>query len=121
MTRDAALYNFFSDFGMTAYPATAVPAKADFPYITYETTGGDWGTSVSIAVNLWFHTESEAFPNAKVTQISEAVGLGGKIIPHDNGMIWVTRGNPWVQAFADETDNSFKRRQLILILEDWRT
>jgi len=120
MTREGALLEFLSGFGMEAYPNTNVPVLAKFPYITFETTAGNWGESISITVNLWYHTESESVPNAKVREISERIGLGGVILDHEDGKIWIRRGSPWVTSLSDDLDHSFKRRQLIFIVEDWR-
>lgn len=120
MTREQALNSFFSGFGMPAYPTTSVPIETTFPYLTYETNGGYWGDSVSMAVNLWYHTESEAVPNEKVREISNAVGMGGKVLKYDGGRVWIARANPFVTPFSDELDHSFKRRQLLFTIEDWR-
>lgn len=120
MTREGALLEFFSSFGLKAYPNTNVPVLTKFPYITYETTGGNFGESVSISVNLWYHTDSETVPNAKAREISDKIGMGGILLDHDDGKVWIKRGSPWVTSLSDEIDRSFKRRQLNLIVEDWR-
>ena len=120
MTREGALYKYFSGFGMPAYPSDAVPDVITFPYLTYETTGGNWGDKVSIAVNLWFHTESETIPNDKTRQISADISLGGLILSYDDGKMWIKRGSPWSISLSDETDPTIKRRQLTIIIEDWR-
>ena len=36
MTPTAALYQFWSSFGITAYPSNRVPEDTAFPFITYE-------------------------------------------------------------------------------------
>jgi len=120
MTREAALYNFFSSFGLPAFLATQVPEVTNFPWLTYEGTGGNWDDSVNIAVQLWYHTEGEAEPNAKVREISEAIGVGGKIINYDGGKMWLKRGTPWVLNIQDEADRSTKAKQLNITIEDWR-
>ena len=58
MTKEAALYQFFSSFGLEAYAETAVPEDAVFPYLTYQaaTSAFEEG-EVSLTVNLWYHTE----------------------------------------------------------------
>lgn len=120
MTRDAALYNFFSSFGLPAYLSTNVPEITAFPWLVYEGTGGNWDEINNIAVTLWYHTESEAVPNAKVRAISEAIGLGGKVISYDGGKMWLKRGAPWCINIQDETDKATKAKQLNLLIEDWR-
>ncbi len=71
MTKDEALYRFFSGFGIPAYPDTAVlnengEPDVVLPYLTYTPVFDAWGGEpVSLTVNLWYRTESEAVPNAK--------------------------------------------------------
>lgn len=118
MTKAAALHQFFSSFGMTAYTATSVPDDAVLPYLTYELSTSAWqGGEVGLTVNLWFYTESEAVPNAKAQELSQAIGLGGKILPCDGGYIWLKRGSPWCQSLKDETSPTIKRRYLNVTAE----
>jgi len=118
MTTTAALYQFFSSFGINAYPVNSVPEKVQFPWLTYETTLGNWGDApISIGVNLWYHTESEAAPNAKVKQISDAIGRGGVMLACDDGVIWVKRGEPWCNSLTDANDSTIKQRVLNISLE----
>ena len=118
MTKTEALYKFFNSFGLTAYPSNSVPDDTVFPWLTYEPTIGNFGDEqLSITVNLWYHTDSEAIPNKKVDDISEAIGMGGVTVPYDDGMIWITRGTPFCQSLSDENDASIKRRMLNVNLE----
>ena len=118
MTKAAALHQFFSSFGMTAYTATSVPEDAIFPYLTYELiTSAFEAGEVGLTVNLWFYTESEAIPNAKAEELSRAIGLGGKILPCDGGYIWLKRGSPWCQSLTDETSPTIKRRYINVTAE----
>ena len=113
MTKGAALYEFFDSFGLTAYAATAVPEDTVFPYLTYELVVDAWdGGEVNIPVNLWFYTTSEAIPNAKAAEISEAIGYGGVLLHCDEGHIWLKRGSPWCQSLSDDTAANIKRRYL---------
>lgn len=118
MTKAAALYQFFSSFDMPAYPVTNVPDDVIFPYLTYELATSAWeGGEVGLTVNLWFHTTSEAVPNAKAEELSAAIGLGGKILRCDGGAIWLKRGSPWCQSLLDDTDKGIKRRYLNISAE----
>lgn len=112
MTKGAALQQFFSQF-LTAYTATSVPEDVIFPYLTYDAVFDAWGGEpVSLTVNLWFYTESEAVPNAKADEISKALE-GGAVLDMGNGeYIVLHRGSPWCQALRDETNNNVKRRYL---------
>lgn len=118
MTKGAALQAFFSSFGMEAYAASSVKEDVIFPYLTYDLVTDAWdGGEVSITVNLWFYTESEAIPNAKANEISKAIGIGGNAIPCDDGFIWLKRGSPWCQNLSDETDKNIKRRYINVTAE----
>lgn len=112
MTKGAALQQFFSQF-LTAYTATSVPEDVVFPYLTYDAVFDAWGGEpVSLTVNLWFYTESEAVPNAKADEISKALE-GGAVLDMGNGeYIVLHRGSPWCQPLRDETNNNVKRRYL---------
>lgn len=118
MTKAAALYKFFSGFGITAYPSSSVPEDKEFPWLTYDLVTDAWeGGEVSITINLWYLTESEAVPNAKALEISKAIGYGGKQIPCDGGTIWLKRGQPWCQSLTDDTDARIKRRYINISAE----
>lgn len=118
MTKAAALYQFFASFGMEAYASTSVPDDVTFPYLTYDLITNVWdGGEVGLTVNLWFYTTSEAVPNAKADELSEAIGLGGKVLPCDDGYIWLKRGSPWCQSLSDETSPTVKRRYINVTAE----
>ena len=118
MTKEAALKQFFSGFGISAYPSTAVPNDVVFPYLTYEVITDTWeGGEIGLTVNLWYFTTQEGPPNAKVRELSEAIGMGGKLLPCDGGYIWLKRGTPWCQSLSDETSPTIKRRYLNVTAE----
>lgn len=123
MTKGAALLEFFSGFGLPAYVSTSVPEDAPFPRLTYDPvfTAFDFSGSnmgeVACTVNLWYRSESESIPNAKAQEISDAIGQGGKVIPCDDGYIWIKRGSPFAQPMADPNDDMVKRRYINITLE----
>lgn len=118
MTKSQALFEFFNSFGLKAYPTTAVPDDAVFPWITYENNIGNAGDAqISCAVNLYYYTDSEADPNAKAEEIAQAIGRGGKLIRYDDGSIWIKRGSPWCLALPDQNDSTIKRRSINITLE----
>lgn len=117
MTKEAALQAFFEQF-LPSYAASAVPEDVEFPYLTYELITGAWEEGeVGLTVNLWYYTTSEAAPNAKVREISAAIGMSGTLVPCDNGAIWFKRGSPWAQSLTDSTDTRIKRRYLNVTAE----
>lgn len=119
MTPEAAIYSFLSGFGIPAYAATSVPDQAEFPYIVYDLVVGLWmDVEVNIPVSVYYRTESEAEPNAKVREIASAIGIGGVTIPCDGGMLWIKKGSPWAQAMSIEgEDDKVKRRYVNINIE----
>lgn len=117
MTKDKALYAWFNNL-MPFYPASSVPGDVVFPYGTYELiTDSLYGGEVGLTVNLWFYTESEADPNDKAQEFAQYIGMGGAVIPCDEGYIWIKRGTPWSQSLADESDAKIKRRYINVTAE----
>lgn len=112
MTKEAALYAFFSKFGLTAVASSAVTDDMELPYLTYDVVSAAWGDGpTEIFAQLWYYGDSEKEPNAKAREIAEAIGLGGVLVPCDGGAIWLKRGVPWCQNLSD-TDPLIKRRYL---------
>lgn len=119
MTPEAAVYTFLSSFGIPAYAASSVPDQATFPYLTYDLVLGEWGQpEVNMPVNVWYRTDSEALPNAKVREIGERIGMGGVLLHCDGGALWVKKGSPWAQAVTVEgEDEKVKRRYVNINIE----
>ena len=117
VTTAEALYQFFSGFSIPAYPVDAVPSDAPLPYITYTNTPGYFGEQVSLTAQVWMHTTSEAAISAVVDEIGDAIGYGGKLLPIDNGAIWLKRGTPWCVPVVSQTDTADKMRQLNITAE----
>lgn len=118
MTPEAAIYQFMSSFGIPAYAATATPSDAEFPYITYDLVLGEWMQGeVNMPVNVWYRTDGEAEPNAKVREMSNRID-GGVMLACDGGFVWVKKGSPWAQAVRVEgEDDKVKRRYVNVNLE----
>lgn len=118
MTPEAAIYQFLSGFGIPAYASSSVPDDATFPYLTYDLVIPEpFGDEVTMLVNVWYRTDSEAVPNAKVREIHDAIGMGGVTLPCDGGMIWLKRGLPWAQSVTVASDEKVKRRYVNIDLE----
>ena len=117
MTKGAALQSFFESI-MPAYAETSVPDDAAFPYLTYQLALNAWDNGeTALSINMWFYTNSEAVPNAKTQELSDAIGYGGVTLPCDGGFIWLKRGSPWCQSMRDENDPMIKRRYINVIAE----
>lgn len=124
MTPEAAIYGFLNGFSIPAYASSSVPDQTSpewqgFPYITYDLVIGEWGQpEVNMPVNVWYRTDSEALPNAKVREISKAIGMGGVLLHCDGGALWLKKGSPWAQAMTIEgEDEKVKRRYININIE----
>ena len=117
MTKAAAIYQFWSSFGLTAYEENTVPTDAAFPYITYQLVTDSFDRDVAATASVWYRGESWTDINAKTEEISAHIGLGGKIIKCDGGRIWIKRGQPFAQNMGDESDDLIKRKYLNLTFE----
>lgn len=118
MTKEQALHNFFNQFGITGYRNTSVPDDVIFPFLTYDTPISSFEDDpVSITLNLYFYTDSEAVPDAKAEEIRQAIGMGGVLLNFDGGAIWLKRGVPWCQSLVDETNHNIKRRYINITAE----
>lgn len=114
MTKAAALYQFFSSFGLEAWEENSVYAlesPPEFPYLTYEMRTdafGDYDTAITFSI--WYRSTSWAAANAKVEEISAAIGRGGTIMHVDGGYILIMRGSPFAQSLGDPSDDMIKRK-----------
>lgn len=118
MTKEQALHQFFNSFGITGYRNTSVPDDAIFPFSTYTAPVSSFGEDpVSITLNLYYFTDSEADPDAKAEEIRQAIGRGGVILKCDGGAIWLKWGVPWCQSLVDDTNRSIKRRYINITAE----
>ena len=117
MTKAAAIYQFWSGFGLTAYEENTVPEDVAFPYVTYQLVTDSFDREVAATASLWYRGESWTAINAKTEEISAHIGLGGKIIKCDGGRIWIKRGQPFAQNMGDESDDLIKRKYLNVNIE----
>ena len=118
MTKEQALYQFFNSFDITGYRTTSVPDDVIFPYLTFDVPISSFEEDpVSITLNLYYYTDSEAEPDAKAEAIRNAIGMGGKLLKCDGGAIWLKWGSPWCQSLVDETNRNIKRRYINITAE----
>ena len=117
MTKAAAIYQFWSGFGLTAYEENTVPDDATFPYITYQLVTDSFDREVPVTASLWYRSESWTAINAKTEEISQEISRGGKILSCNGGAIWLKRGQPFAQNMGDENDDLIKRKYLNITAE----
>ena len=112
MTKAAAIYDFWTGFGLPAFEENSVPTGEDapaFPYVTYQLITDSFGGGVAMTASLWYRDSSWVNANAKADEISEAIGYGGNIIGRDGRAIWLKRGQPFAQRMGDASDKKIKR------------
>lgn len=122
MDKFQAIHSFWSSFGLPAYDENTVPDgddKPSLPYITYDAVIGNFGDFVAMSASLWYYGTSWSQITTKMIQIESAIGLGGKIIDCDGGILWIKRGSPFAQRVSDPDD--MIRRILINIEAEFIT
>lgn len=117
MTKAAAIYQFWSGFGLTAYEENTVPTDASFPYVTYQLVTDSFDREIPLTASLWYRSESWTGINAKTEEISQKISRGGKIISCDGGAIWLKRGQPFAQSMGDDSDDLIKRKYINIVAE----
>jgi len=110
-----ALYRFFSGFGLPAFVENNVPEEATLPYITYQMVVPDWRDTAVMYARVWYRSTSFSAINAKVDQISAAIGEGVSI-PTSGGAVYLNKGSPFAQYMPMEGDDTLKVVYLNLII-----
>ena len=120
MTKEAALFTFWSRFGVPAYDEQSVPTGSiapNFPYITYQVSTDSFGNEISLTGSVWYKSTSWKDANKKAQEISDYIGMGGVMILCDGGAIWIKRGTPFAQSMGDPSDDMIKRKYINLTAE----
>jgi hypothetical protein len=118
--KEQALHQFWSGFGWKAYDENTVPDNAmeqlGGHYITYSVVTAALDEPVPIHANLWMRDTSWEEITQKANAISEAIGIGGVVIPFDSGYLWICRGTPFSQRLP-ESDDTIRKIYLNLMVE----
>ena len=109
MNTSQALQSFWSSFDLPAYDEKTVPDKAELPYITYETRDDFFGNQAALTASLWYRSSSWESITLKEQSIAEYITRGGKMLPTDDGGMWLKRGTPWAQRMDDPSDDKIRR------------
>ncbi len=107
MDKLQALHSFWESFDLSAYDENTVPTgdnKPDYPYITYDASVSNFGSSVALSGSLWYYGTTWSQATTKMTEIQSYVGRGGVMIPCDDGAVWIKQGSPFAQRVADPND-----------------
>ena len=122
MDKFQALQSFWESFGIPAYDENTVPSGDDapaFPYITYDAVVSELGTPVAMSASLWYYGTSWSQITTKLDDISFWIGRGGRLLPIDNGAVWIKKGSPFAQRMNDS--NGMIRRIFINITAEYLT
>lgn len=112
MDKAQSIHSFWSGFGLSAYDENTVPTGKDapnMPYVTYSVTTDSLGSVVQLSGSLWYRSTSWAEISKKADEISEYIGVGGKVLKLDSGYVWVVRGQPFAQRMSDDSDETVRR------------
>lgn len=110
MNKEQAIHDFWSGFGLTAYDEYSVPDNAQMPYITYGVSTGALEDVVPLHASIWYYDPSWEAITAKSRQIAQFVGqYGHKVIPLDDGRMYLVQGTPFSQRMNDPSDRLIKR------------
>ena len=110
-----AIHEFWSSFGLIAYDENSVPDDAEFPYITYSASVGDFEQVLVLTGSIWYRSASWAGISQMQIAISRMVSPY-KVLPVDGGYLYVSKGTPFAQRMGDEND-SIKRIYLVFNAE----
>lgn len=103
MTKEQAIHNFWSKFGVPAYDENTVPDDAVLPYITYEVITDSIGNTVISSVDIWDRGTSWQTVTALKDAIAEELGYGGTNTHYDNGLLWIKKGTPFARRSPDDS------------------
>ena len=117
MTKAAAIYEFWSNFGLTAYEENSVPSDAQMPYITYQFVSDSFGNDVAMTASAWYRSTSWVEANRKADEISRYIEIMSEPIKIDEGRMWVKKGTPFCQSMGDDSDELIKRKYFNLVVE----
>ena len=121
MTIEQAIHNFWSSFGLIAYDENSVPDNATLPDITYSVNIGDITSGpVTTQASLGYRSMSWKEITEKSEEIRKHLGIGGVMIEHDDGAIWIKRGNTFAQrsaAGSSESEQDSSTRRVVLTVD----
>lgn len=119
MDKYQAIQSFWSGFGWDAFNEHTVPDNAFNTrdgYITYAVTEAEFGYPVQTNASIWQRSAGWTGVLTKAKQIERELSNGGKLIPCDEGVIWIKMGAPFAQTLMD-VDDSVRRVYLTLEVE----
>ena len=118
MDKWEAQYQFWSSFGIPAYEENSVPdaGKVELPYITYQSITGTFDSNAYLSASIWSRSSSWVTADTIANSIEKRLANGGEVIPYEDGIIWVTPGEPLIQSMGDPVDREIKRKIVSVVL-----
>lgn len=119
-----ALYDFWSSFGLPAYPENNVPYSEDGltpvepPYITYRVVRPEWRSQVSTYARVWYKDTSFKDISEKVDEIESRIGEG-VMLPTDDGFLLLFKDINFCQY--EPTDDSRLKVAYLSLIEEANT
>lgn len=113
-----ALLSFWNSFtwnghSVPAFPAGRVPKQQPYPYITYDTQLGAFGSISNPVTYVWCKMPMDNSYNAQTQRaqimdaVAEAIPEGGKLLSFPGGAVWLKRNDANFMTYYDpkEEDN----------------
>lgn len=113
----AALYEFYSSFGLPAYQTDSVPDDAQLPYITYLYQEPGRDTPATHYAQVYMRTVSNTEPLSVAGRIISAIGDGVRL----NGGVVIRPATPLVQVLVDGSDPDIRTAYINLQLNAFHT
>lgn len=100
-----ALYEFFSGFGIPAYPENTVPDDAVLPYLSYSLAEPEWDQVQSFYVKVYYRNRSSYLESlTKADEIVREIGTGIVLPCEPHGYIAIHPQTPLIQQLPPEEE-----------------
>lgn len=116
MDKQQAYYKLWSSFELPAYDEMSVPDDAKMPYITYQVIVDDLDCPVYPTASLWWRGSSWTSIDLKLSEIAAYIE-DLQPIRLDDGFMYVSKGTPFAQRMAEDSDRTVRRYVLNLAVE----
>ena len=115
-----ALYDFWSSFGINAFPADQLPddlnsTPIELPYLTHQIIKPEWRYRVSTYAKVYFHDTSYADITDIIDSIESRIGEG-VMLPTGDGFLLLFKDINFCQ-FQPTGDPAVKMAYLMLVIE----
>lgn len=117
MDKGQALHSFWSSLGIPAYEESSVPDNTPFPYVTYQKMSGAFEDALSETGSIWTRETSWNSADAFLGVLEGLFEHGSHLIKIDGGYLAISRGSPFAQSMADDSDKMIKRYVINVAIE----